>query len=123
MLALGNDTWGQEGSGGDTQPISGTSLGLCQITFGLRIAQDEADSLGSDWPRSGASGTTPAGKSASGSSGRAGTAAAGSSNQVGTSHQLGQGQTRDAQLNAFGTAGKAAATGAPSSLLTSMKML
>ena len=121
MLTLGNDTWGQEGSGGDTQPISGISLGLCQ-TFGLRIAQDEADSLGSDWPRSGASGTTPAGKSASGSSGRAGTAA-GSSNQVGTSHQLGQGQTRDAQLNAFGTAGKAAATGAPSSLLTSMNML
>lgn len=73
------------------------------------VIQDEADSLGSNWPRSGASGTTPAGKSASGSSGRAGTAA-GSSNQVGTSHQLGQGQTRDAQLSAFGTAGKAAAT-------------
>ncbi len=76
--------------------------------------QDEFD-LGSDWPRTGSSGTTPAGKSASSSSGHTGTTG-GSSKQAGTSHQ--SGQTRDAQPNAFGTAGNAAATGAPSFLLT-----
>ncbi|KAL0035833.1 hypothetical protein WJX77_004686 [Trebouxia sp. C0004] len=73
------------------------------------VAQDEADSLSSgaissqagDWPRTGASGTTPAGKSATGSSGRTGTAG-GSSKQVGASHQ--SGQNRDAQPNAFGNA-------------------
>ena len=72
------------------------------------LPQDEFD-LGSDWPRTGASGTTPAGKSASSSSGRAGTG--GSSKQASSSHQ--PGQTRDAQTNAFRTAGNAAATGAP----------
>jgi len=108
------------GGGGTIQPISGISLGPCQPTICVNIAQDEADSLGGDWPHTGSSGTTPAGKSATGSSGRAGTAG-GSSKQVGTSHQ--SGQTRDAQPNAFGTAGNAAATGAPSSLLTSVKML
>ncbi len=83
-------------------------MNLCELT------QDEID-LGSDWPRTGSSGTTPAGKSASSSSGHTGTAG-GSSKQAGTSHQ--SGQTRDAQPNAFGTAGNAAATGAPSFLLT-----
>ncbi|KAL0055357.1 hypothetical protein WJX82_011017 [Trebouxia sp. C0006] len=70
------------------------------------VVEDEFD-LGSDWPRTGASGTTPAGKSASSSSGRAGTG--GSSKQASSSHQ--PGQTRDAQTNAFRTAGNAAATG------------
>ncbi|KAL0021900.1 hypothetical protein WJX79_000435 [Trebouxia sp. C0005] len=79
------------------------------------VTENEADSLGGatssqagDWPRTGSSGTTPAGQSATGSSGRKGTTG-GSSKQAGTSHQ--SGQTRDAQSNAFGSAGNAAASG------------
>ena len=102
--------------------ISGISLGSCHPTICVNLCeltQDEFD-LGSDWPRTGSSGTTPAGKSATGSSGRTG-AAGGNSKQAGSSHQ--PGQTRDAQANAFGTAGNAAATGAPFFLLTPITML